>query len=201
MPRCGQMSRSAKTVPSAPRQNSSGSPNSVFATIRPRASAAPGSAKYHISRSGAALFTSMLAARVAVCAVAPQLHRRLPCAWLHAHPCVLRQAQDEGVRRAASAMAWMCHTLFFFILSLSKDARTALQPPIDRRLGASLAFHQGGNSMTGGDELIRMTARQVVALLERRQVSPLELIDAALARIDAVDRDVNALPIRCPERA
>src|SRR6266851_3509070 len=55
--------------------------------------------------------------------------------------------------------------------------------------------------MTGGDELIRMTARQVVALLDRREVSPLELIDAALARIDAVDGAVNALPVRCPERA
>jgi amidase len=55
--------------------------------------------------------------------------------------------------------------------------------------------------MTGGDELIRMTARQVVTLLTRRQVSPLELIDAALARIEAVDGAVNALPTRCPERA
>jgi amidase len=55
--------------------------------------------------------------------------------------------------------------------------------------------------MTGGDELIRMTARQVVALLGQRRVSPLELIDAALARIDLVDGAVNALPIRCPERA
>ncbi|HZB93662.1 MAG TPA: amidase family protein [Stellaceae bacterium] len=55
--------------------------------------------------------------------------------------------------------------------------------------------------MTGNDELIRMTARQVVALLERRAVSPLELIDAALARIEAVDGAVNALPILCPERA
>ncbi|HKW53284.1 MAG TPA: amidase family protein, partial [Stellaceae bacterium] len=55
--------------------------------------------------------------------------------------------------------------------------------------------------MTGGDELFRMTARQAVALLEERKVSPLELIDAALARIDAVDGAVNALPIRCPERA
>ena len=55
--------------------------------------------------------------------------------------------------------------------------------------------------MPAGDELIRMTARQVVALLEQRKVSPLELIDAALARIDAVDGAVNALPIRCPERA
>lgn len=55
--------------------------------------------------------------------------------------------------------------------------------------------------MSRTDDLIRMTARQVVALLERRAVSPLELIDAALARIDAVDGAVNALPIRCAERA
>jgi amidase len=46
-----------------------------------------------------------------------------------------------------------------------------------------------------------MTARQVVALLGKREVSPLELVDAALARIDAVDGAVNALPVRCPERA
>ena len=51
------------------------------------------------------------------------------------------------------------------------------------------------------DDLIRMTARAVVALLARREVSPLALIDAALARIDAVDGAVNALPIRCPDRA
>jgi amidase len=55
--------------------------------------------------------------------------------------------------------------------------------------------------MSRSDDLVRMTARQVVALLERRDVSPLELIDAALARIDAVDGAVNALPVRCPERA
>jgi amidase len=55
--------------------------------------------------------------------------------------------------------------------------------------------------MSRSDDLIRMTARRVVALLERRDVSPLELIDAALARIDAVDGAVNALPVRCPERA
>src|SRR5260221_11844536 len=55
--------------------------------------------------------------------------------------------------------------------------------------------------MTGATGSVRMTARRVVALPERRQVSPLELIDAALARIDAVDGAVNALPIRCPERA
>jgi amidase len=55
--------------------------------------------------------------------------------------------------------------------------------------------------MARSDDLIRLTARDAVALLERREVSPLELIDAALARIEAVDGAVNALPIRCPERA
>ena len=55
--------------------------------------------------------------------------------------------------------------------------------------------------MTKGDDLIRLTAREAVALLDKREVSPLELIDAALARIEAVDGAVNAVPIRCPERA
>src|SRR5579883_3111236 len=55
--------------------------------------------------------------------------------------------------------------------------------------------------MARTDDLVRLTARQAVALLEKREVSPLELIDAALARIEAVDGVVNALPVRCPERA
>src|SRR5579864_8382831 len=55
--------------------------------------------------------------------------------------------------------------------------------------------------MATSDDLIRMTAREAVALLERRTVSPLELIDAALARIESVEGAVNALPVRCPERA
>lgn len=44
--------------------------------------------------------------------------------------------------------------------------------------------------------LCDMTATQVVELLRRREVSPLELVDAAIARIEAVDPIVNALPIR-----
>ena len=46
------------------------------------------------------------------------------------------------------------------------------------------------------DELIRLTATEAVARLRRREISPLELIDAAAARIEAVDAKVNALPIR-----
>ena len=38
-------------------------------------------------------------------------------------------------------------------------------------------------------------------LLEKRRVSPLELIDAALERIQETDGAVNALPTLCPERA
>lgn len=50
-------------------------------------------------------------------------------------------------------------------------------------------------------ELIRLTAREIVSLLKRREVSPLELVDAAMARIEAVDPAVNALPTRCFDRA
>ena len=50
-------------------------------------------------------------------------------------------------------------------------------------------------------ELIKLTAREAVALLRKRQVSPLELVDAAIARIEEVDPAVNALPIRCFDRA
>jgi amidase len=50
-------------------------------------------------------------------------------------------------------------------------------------------------------KLCGMTATQVVGLLRKREVSPLELVDAAIERIEAVDPIVNALPIRCFERA
>ena len=42
------------------------------------------------------------------------------------------------------------------------------------------------------NELCRLTARQVVDLLEKKKVSPLELIDAALGRVQETDGDVNA---------
>ncbi len=55
--------------------------------------------------------------------------------------------------------------------------------------------------MTADPHLIRLTAQAAVALLRRGQVSPLELIEAALARIAATDAVVNALPTLCAERA
>src|SRR5688572_6964537 len=50
-------------------------------------------------------------------------------------------------------------------------------------------------------DLIRLTATETVALLRAKKVSSAELIDAALKRMDAVEPLVNALPVRCPDRA
>jgi amidase len=51
------------------------------------------------------------------------------------------------------------------------------------------------------EELIRLPATEVVAKLRRRDVSPLDLIDAAAARIAQVEPAVNALPTLCLDRA
>ena len=50
-------------------------------------------------------------------------------------------------------------------------------------------------------DLTKLTARAAVDLLRRREVSPLEMIDAAIARIEATDDSLNALPTLCVERA
>ena len=49
--------------------------------------------------------------------------------------------------------------------------------------------------------LVASSARAVVAELQAGRVSPLELVEAAIARIEAVDPYVNAVPTRCFERA
>lgn len=49
--------------------------------------------------------------------------------------------------------------------------------------------------------LWQLTATDAVALLKKRQISPLELIDAAADRIAAIDQQVNALPTLCLDRA
>lgn len=51
------------------------------------------------------------------------------------------------------------------------------------------------------DNLVHLTATETVALLRRSAVSPLELVEAAAARIDRVEPQVNALPVRCLEQA
>ena len=50
-------------------------------------------------------------------------------------------------------------------------------------------------------ELISMTATDAVARLRTRDISPLDLIDAAAARIAEVEPHVNALPTLCLDRA
>jgi amidase len=50
-------------------------------------------------------------------------------------------------------------------------------------------------------ELIKLSARQVVNLLKKGEVSPLELIDAAGERIAEVEGLVNAMPTLCLDRA
>ena len=50
--------------------------------------------------------------------------------------------------------------------------------------------------MSRHDELIQITATQAVALLRKREISPLDLLDAVADRVDKVDGSVNALSIR-----
>jgi amidase len=51
------------------------------------------------------------------------------------------------------------------------------------------------------DELVRLTARAAVERLKRGEVSPAELIEAALARIAATEPAIHALPTLSAERA
>ena len=44
------------------------------------------------------------------------------------------------------------------------------------------------------NELVKLSAKEVVSLLKRKEVSPLDLIDAAEDRINETDPAINALP-------
>ena len=50
-------------------------------------------------------------------------------------------------------------------------------------------------------QLFRLSAREVVGLLRRKEVSPTELVRVSLDRIAATDGAVNAIPTMCAERA
>ena len=50
-------------------------------------------------------------------------------------------------------------------------------------------------------DLWRLAATEAVARLRRREVSPLEMVDAASSRIEAVEPKINALPIRFLDEA
>ncbi len=51
------------------------------------------------------------------------------------------------------------------------------------------------------DELWRLSATDAVQALRKGDLRPTELIDVTIDRIEAVDREINALPIRCFDRA
>ena len=51
------------------------------------------------------------------------------------------------------------------------------------------------------DELIKLTATEAVARLRSKEVSPLDLVEASIKRIETFDTEVNALPIRCFDQA
>src|SRR6516225_7228258 len=54
---------------------------------------------------------------------------------------------------------------------------------------------------TSKAELWRLTARQAIDLLKRREIRPLDLVEASLARIAATDGAIHAMPTLCAERA
>ncbi len=51
------------------------------------------------------------------------------------------------------------------------------------------------------NELCKLTATQAVSKLRRREIKPIELVEASIERIHAVDGTINALPIHCFDRA
>ena len=51
------------------------------------------------------------------------------------------------------------------------------------------------------DDLIRKSACEIVALLKAGEISTDDTLDALAARMDRVETDINALPIRCFDRA
>jgi len=51
------------------------------------------------------------------------------------------------------------------------------------------------------EDLVRLSAREAVELLKKREISPVDLVDAAAARIGEVEKAVNALPTLCLDRA
>ena len=60
---------------------------------------------------------------------------------------------------------------------------------------------QHGQPPFSGPELCRLEAHEVVELLKNREISPVDLINAAFTRIRQVEPAINAMPILCEERA
>lgn len=89
---------------------------------------------------------------------------------------------------AATAAAWA--TVLYPLGAVAAPGAAA---------GVILASSQPKESRV--NELCKLPATAAVALLRRREVSPLEMIDAAAARIAETDPALNALPTLCLDRA
>src|ERR1700761_3325456 len=70
-----------------------------------------------------------------------------------------------------------------------------------KRYKAFLRERVGASMSSPHDELCRLTATEAVLRLKRREITPLDLIDAAARRIAEVEPDINALPTLCFDRA
>ena len=55
--------------------------------------------------------------------------------------------------------------------------------------------------MVLGNQLTDLTATEVARMLRVKEVSPLDVLDAAIKRIEEVNPKVNALPILCIDKA
>ncbi len=52
-----------------------------------------------------------------------------------------------------------------------------------------------------GPELCKLSAREAVKLLKNREIQASDLLDASLQRIEEVESAINAIPLRCEQRA
>src|SRR5580700_8608345 len=55
--------------------------------------------------------------------------------------------------------------------------------------------------VTMNNDLWKLTALEAVALLKKREISPLDLVEASARRVAEVEPAVNALPTLCLDRA
>jgi amidase len=83
-----------------------------------------------------------------------------------------------------------------FILATGSTAAAISLPQ-----GVTRAVDDTASSNRGGPALDFRTAKDLVALLQARQVSAVELLDRAIARIEAYDGKLNAVVVRDFERA
>src|SRR5579883_1010108 len=81
---------------------------------------------------------------------------------------------------------------------VSPRGRCGARPPIRRMPSISTC---GRSISMARDELWKMTAVEAVTLLKKKEVSPLDLVEASAKRMAEVEPAVNAMPTLCLDRA